>query len=395
MTSKKSYSRHFIILQEDEKGYALSSDKLLSGYAKFENKNDKCKISYYVQNLKKQMEPYYLILICSKKDIKKIIKLGIMNIDDYGRMEVSYKYPIDNIANTDISIDKVIGAAVVKFVDSSIIPVMTGFSTADVPQDWLEYSVVEVNREEEKLIKEKEKIKKEEKLAEERKKVEKEKESKLEKTKKEDPKKEDSKDKDMAESEEINDKPKEKIPEEEKLDAQNVFDEYEQVIEKVKEQRKSEIKKKEDKEDIKEEKSDPMLVFFDNITRGMEQVAGVCSEIKNCKWYKVKVECMEDLYNTSDHEKYYVVYYPMIAYYPYIKNYGYYLIGCKLDSKGDMKYLVYAIPGNKSIKEQPYGGKSGFVTWVPLIPGEEDENSTGYWLMFYDPRSSVIVIPIK
>lgn len=67
LTQKKSYSRYFIILQEDEKGYSQASDKMSSGYAKIEIKNDKCKISYYVQNLKKDSSPYYMILICAKK----------------------------------------------------------------------------------------------------------------------------------------------------------------------------------------------------------------------------------------------------------------------------------------------------------------------------------------
>ena len=71
MTQKKSYSRYFIILQEDEKGYSLASDKVASGYAKLELKNDKCKISYYVQNLKKEMTPYYMMLVCNKKDVKR------------------------------------------------------------------------------------------------------------------------------------------------------------------------------------------------------------------------------------------------------------------------------------------------------------------------------------
>ena len=59
--------RNFIILQEDERGYSHSNDKALSGYAKVEAKGDKCKVSFYAQNLK-QEDNYSMVLICCKRD---------------------------------------------------------------------------------------------------------------------------------------------------------------------------------------------------------------------------------------------------------------------------------------------------------------------------------------
>ena len=141
MTTKKSYSRYFIILQEEEKGYSLASDKLPSGYAKFEIKNDKCRVTYYVQNLKKETGPYHMILICNKKDIKKIIKLGELNIDDHGRTEVVYEYNNEDIDSSGIGVEKVVGAAIVKFADTNIIPVMVGFITTETQEDWKQYSL--------------------------------------------------------------------------------------------------------------------------------------------------------------------------------------------------------------------------------------------------------------
>ncbi|HAG42532.1 MAG TPA: hypothetical protein DCL31_03005, partial [Clostridium sp.] len=120
MTPKKSYSRFFIILQEDEKGYSLDQDKAPSGYAKLEMKNNKCKLSYYVQNVNKQKGPCHMVLICDKKDTKKIMKIAKMNIDDYGRADVTYEYDMNNIANSGIGADKIAGAAIVKFDDSKI-----------------------------------------------------------------------------------------------------------------------------------------------------------------------------------------------------------------------------------------------------------------------------------
>ena len=70
MAPKKNYSRYFIILQEDEKGFSLDTEKSPSGYVKLEKKNNKCKISYYAQNLSMEKQPYHLILVCNKKDVK-------------------------------------------------------------------------------------------------------------------------------------------------------------------------------------------------------------------------------------------------------------------------------------------------------------------------------------
>ena len=142
MTQKKSYSRYFIILQEDERGYSLASDKLPSGYAKLEMKNEKCKISYYVQNLRKESAPYYMMLICNKKDVNKIIKLGELNIDDHGRAEVSYEYEVDDICNTGIAMDKIVGASICRLIEGNIISVMCGFASTDIPQ-WKRFEIVQ------------------------------------------------------------------------------------------------------------------------------------------------------------------------------------------------------------------------------------------------------------
>ena len=74
MAHNKLY-RNFIILQEDEREYSSSNDKALSGYAKIEAKGEKCKISFYAQNLK-QDDDYSIVLICCKKDLKQIIDFG-------------------------------------------------------------------------------------------------------------------------------------------------------------------------------------------------------------------------------------------------------------------------------------------------------------------------------
>ena len=402
MTTKKSYSRYFIILQEEEKGYSLASDKLPSGYAKFEIKNDKSRVTYYVQNLKKETGPYHMILICNKKDIKKIIKLGELNIDDHGRTEVAFEYSNEDIGSSGIGVEKVVGAAIVKLVDTNIIPVMVGFITTETQEDWKKYSLAQ--QAETKIVKET--IAEENEpvlnqstekaiLEREEKNVPEEEVDQVEQTeiKKKDSEpiietlvQEDS----QRNDEKIEENVEEKI--EKKIEEKSIFDFYEENIESIKQEAEKEV------EESNRKKSFPKGAigdYFKMVAKGLEEVDGVCEEIKRCKWYKVHIKDKKDLCDVSDYNKYSVIYYPMYSYFKYIKKYRHILLGYKYDNIGRMKYIVFAIPGKRSIIEQPFEGKSGFVTWVPLKLGEEREENLGYWLMFYDFRNRTIAIPIK
>lgn len=85
-----------------------------------------------------------------------------------------------------------------------------------------------------------------------------------------------------------------------------------------------------------------------------------------------------------------LAYYPMLNYYPYISKKGHFLLGYKCNKDGEMQYIIYAIPGSKEKNDQPYGGRTGFVTWT-----NDSNNGQGYWLMFYDFKNSSIVIPAR
>ena len=77
---------------------------------------------------------------------KKIINLGEMNIDEYGRAEITYEYNTNNIAGSSLPIDVVTGAAIIKQDGSKIISVMSGFAAADPPSDWRSFPLVSENR---------------------------------------------------------------------------------------------------------------------------------------------------------------------------------------------------------------------------------------------------------
>lgn len=398
MTPKKSYSRYFIILQEDEKGYSLDSDKIPSGYAKLEMKNNKCKISYYVQNLRKEKQPYYMILICGKKDVNKIIKLGKLNIDDYGRVDISHEYDIENIADTGISAERIIGAAIVKFLDTNVISIMSGFSTSDKPSDWKNYKLAECNNEKketraEDITNEFDEYEQSIELIkmqnnevveplETQKHIDEEVEADIQ------PRVDTQQRVDIHQIEEVEilDQLQEEI---EVNEPENMLDENRDKDKKK--DKEDDCKEKENNYDKDEYPKGAMGEFFKTIAQGFDEISDFSKEIKWCKWYKVPVKNLETMYDMSDYNKYTVAYYPMICYYPYIRNYKSFMLGYKCDSNGKMKYIVYGIPGSRAKAHQPYGGKTGFVTWIP----DKENDEIGHWLMFYDFKKSTIVVPLK
>ena len=131
--------------------------------------------------------------------------------------------------------------------------------------------------------------------------------------------------------------------------------------------------------------------YFEGLVQGFEEVKGKIKELKYCKWFKIPVLDIEDMCDSSNHDRYSIIFYPMLNYYPYIRKHRHFMFGYKCDSKGELKYLVYAIPGRRDREDQPYGGKSGFVTWCRARGNDE----MGYWLMFYDYKNSTIVVPSK
>ncbi|MBU5300854.1 hypothetical protein KQI45_12285 [Clostridium sporogenes] len=411
MAQKKNYSRYFIILEEDEKGYSLGVDKSASGYVKLENKNGKCKISYYVQNIKKQSSPYHMVLICNKKGSKDIIKIGEMNIDEYGRADICYEYPVDNIGNCGINADKISGAAIVKFLDSNIISVMSGFSTTDIPA-WKSFSIIESKERKKEDIKE-EKVNKtifdkyEETIEEIKTKdnnINKDEDNKVESVQEHKEKNLHSenreKGKDIKESNEkdLDSKDREKdghikgfnekdLDSEDREKGKDIEESNEKDLEKTKKAIGKDEDEKRNKQNI------PIGLegkYFRSLVEDLDTVDNITDEIKNCIWYKMDVKDEDDMRNTCNYDKFMVLYNPMLGYYSYIKKHGHYILGYKCDSSGNMKYLVYGIPGDKTRKDQPFKGKSGFVTWI-----ESKENNLGYWLMFYDYKTNNILIPVK
>jgi len=388
LTQKKSYSRYFIILQEDEKGYAVASDKLPSGYAKLEMKNEKCKISFYVQNLKKESAPYYIALICNKKDANKIIKLGELNIDEHGKAEITHENALDNIAGLGVPMDKISGAAIIRFIDTNMVSVMCGFIGSDIA-DWKRLPLVEpvVNREIE---------------VQDTKSVFDKYEDEIERLKQKNNPIQENNPEPVQPPEEV--KPEEIVQPGEQTEPQQYLEDTQEFNAEdpapgKQEQTEEEYTEEGEAKQYTMQLEDdypigPIGDFFRDTVSEFEELRHVSHEIKRCKWYKVDAKNLEYAHNQMNYNTYTVVFYPMMGYYPYIKKHGHFIMGHKCNKEGKLKYLVYGIPGTKSKADQPFGGKSGFVTWIPMKE-KEKECEMGYWLMFYDFRDSSIVIPVR
>ena len=130
---------------------------------------------------------------------------------------------------------------------------------------------------------------------------------------------------------------------------------------------------------------------MEGLASGFECCRSQYEEIKYCKWYKVPVSDLHEMCNMSNYNRYAVAYYPMLNYYPYIRQHKYFMLGYKCDKEGNLRYIVYGIPGKRNIDDQPYEGKTGFVTWV----SDESRDGSGCWLMFYDFKNSTVVVPME
>ena len=410
MASNNRLYRNFVILQEDERGYSNSSDKTLSGYSKIEAKGDKCKISFYAQNLKKDNENYYMMIVCCKKDMKQIVNLGPIEVTDTGKAEATKEYNVSNIGGLDIQFDKISGTAIAKFKDGIPIFVMCGFLNGQQPtENWKNYTIVKAK---EVRLRATEKVAEKEHKKEPRKpelKVEKSKDKAIENHVVEAKVNEDII---LEKTERIEEEKEEAVKEATKEAIKEVVEEVVEVkevqeVENVEEARRRYFQREnlrgkfEDYEDEIEasKEFDPVSdkirgsigEYFESIVEGFDRDYDSIGELKYTKWYKIPVHDLHEMCNMSNYNKYTLAYYPMLNYYPYIKKYGYFMLGYKCDSQGNLKHIIYAIPGKKDKDEQPYDGRTGFVTWVSLNGKDRD----GCWLMFYDFKNSTVVVPMQ
>lgn len=74
---------------------------------------------------------------------------------------------------------------------------------------------------------------------------------------------------------------------------------------------------------------------------------------------------------------------------------GHHIIGLEYNEKGDVKYLIHGIPGRFCLRDQPYGGETGYVYWQPLPGQRYQAGDYGYWLIYLLPRTGEAAFPKK
>lgn len=391
MAHNKLY-RNFIILQEDEKSKTSSSDKALSGYAKIEAKGDKCKISFYAQNLNKESK-YSMILICYKKDMKQIVDLGSLQVNDAGKGDSSKEYYVNNIAGLDLTYDRISGAAICENNGNELNYLMYGFMNGEnVDDNWRKAKVIKYSETRDNVGKEKLDLKIDKLMENKSKKASEEEANILNSEEETEVDKEDIQ-RIEEEVEEVEENKESEINNHEKNNDDHDCENMEHINEDIKvnfDEYEARIDSEKEVDPFNFELRGSIGEYFKGIVDGFEEIKSSFKEMKFCKWYKVNVNNIDDMCNTSNYNKYTIAFYPMLNYYPYIKKYNHFMLGYKCNNKAEIEYIVYAVPGKKDIDEQPYAGKTGFVTWMESGKGE-----MGYWLMFYDYKNSTIVVPMK
>ena len=74
---------------------------------------------------------------------------------------------------------------------------------------------------------------------------------------------------------------------------------------------------------------------------------------------------------------------------------GHQLVGLQYDQKGAVRFLVHGVPGRFCLRDQPYGGATGYIYWHPLPGQRYKAGDYGYWLIHIDPTTGEVVFPQK
>lgn len=337
MELREQYKRTFVIFEEFDSGFGVVKDKVPLGYMKMDLKEDSLKLSVFVQNLKKLEGSFYKVILVDLAE-PNIRELGSIKINEKGKGEMVLELKgrdIFNIQDYDIIMVAVEG------LKGLSIP-LAGFLKKK-----LENPREELRRALEILQKEAmDKIELIDERHEERENVE------------NIGGPEDSIEENVQGSKEEMDIMKDALP---------------------KESEEDEDEKREEKASREEKYGQ----FEEDINYGIkikEYIKGVVKYLKEVKPFEWELEGY----------RWWMVDWGMIYGYP-----GRYLIGLYYDEKGDIKYLVYGIPGRFCLQEQPFGGLTGFSYWHPVKGHLRKFGEKGYWLLHIDAESGNIVYPLK
>lgn len=441
MSSKKSYNRFFIILQEEDRGYGMGPDRLPTGYVKVETKNDKSRVTVYAQNLKPFESGEYLYrcyLISHQDGRDSSAYLGIMNIDESGRGESSWESGSEDAFNSKVPVDKFNAAAIVadKAGVETVIAPLAGYMSKEKFEWRSKISKVGHIAEQEAS---------EETAEEEKNKAEAEKFAQYEKKIEEDVKADavsqvieggepspvsapvvepelkpvvESDEKEFIEKENLEEvrgkhkhheeyKKKKHEEHEEKEEHEEYMKEMHEEHEECEHEEHEECKEHMEHEDHEHhmeydkhechDDEDYYIKIRLTMCRALEGMLRDCKRmeeqkgLKGCSVWKVDMEkCRRDGYMVRMYPYYDLLFYPMmynpeVNYFKYIARHGHYLFGIKYGKKGEVDEIIFGIKGKRRAEDQPFKGRTGFIRWISYS-GDDD----GYWLMMYDPITGIV-----
>jgi len=332
MEFKEQYKRIFVIFEEYNSGFGFVKDKMPLGYMKIDLKEDFLKLSIFVQNLKRLEEGFYkAVLIGLRSKEPEIRELGKIRVNEKGKGELVLEMK---------------GQVFFNIQDYDIIVVTTdGFGDFSIPLIGFLNKRLENPKEELKKV--------------------------LEFLRGRDGEKDVSKDMGKANKEEDL-----KLPEGEFYMGSGESKGPEEVLNEGREE-----------EDNAGREELPLKEFDtedeNNINYGIrikEYIKGVVKYLKEVKPFEWELEGY----------RWWMVDWGMIYGYP-----NRYLIGLYYDEKGDIRYIVYGMPGRFCLQEQPFGGLTGFNYWHPVKGHLRKFGEKGYWLLHIDAETGNIVYPLK
>lgn len=136
--AKGYYHRSFVILQPGDGRFNISSGKTAAGHCKMEVINDKCKMSFHVQDLKPRQTDkggYDIFLVSAHNNIP-CLKIANIVIDERGRGECILELDINHVAGFNYSLDQFHGLALVCNDPEDIKLPLVGYANKRVTLDW-------------------------------------------------------------------------------------------------------------------------------------------------------------------------------------------------------------------------------------------------------------------
>lgn len=150
-------------------------------------------------------------------------------------------------------------------------------------------------------------------------------------------------------------------------------------------------------EDMFTSYSDHIAKYTLNILKFFDKVSPLKKELEGYTWWEIE-------YDKKNIHRGFLPYYNYLInmYYPYtcitkystcqnqIRKNGHYIFGT-IEQDTKVRYYIYGVPGEFTKEEQPYGGKTGFVTWFEK---KDQEDKQGYWIIYIDALTGNIVRPL-